>query len=343
MNTLRPIGLVLSSLLFWGTSKSPAAQSNETADVPDFQEVHRLVRENLKGVSDEELNRAAVLGFLNQLYPRVSLVTNTLDQAKAADDPLVSNTAVFEESYGYLRVSAIRSGLSEQVEAAIGELESKNKLKGLILDLRFASGRDYAVAAEVADLFLPTERLLLKWGHSWARSTTKTNSIELPVAMLVNRGTIGAAEALTAVLQETHASLTIGAPTAGDAHVYEEFELRNGHRIRVAADSVEVGDGQQFPDKGLTPDILVEVEENQERAFLADPYLPSGPRLTGSATENDGGNGIDPIPSENRLEPVPFHESTPARRGESPALIGDPVLARAIDFLKGLALLGGRR
>lgn len=339
MKNLSLIGFVFAGLFFWGPAKCLAAQSNEASSIPDFQEVHRLVLDNLKGISDQELNRAAVLGFLNQLYPKVSLVTNALEQAEASGDSLIANERTFDEFYGYLRIFAIQSGLSEQVSTAIKELESGKKLKGLILDLRFANGRDYAAATEVADLFLDSERMLLKWGDSEARSTSKTNAIVLPVAVLVNRQTSEAAEALAAVLRDTHRSLTIGAPTAGEARVYAEFDLRNGQRLRVASDNVELGDGEPFPDKGLIPDLLVEVKENQERAFLADPYSRSGPQLADRAPENKEAEKMRPGASESRIEPPPFHESTLPQLGKSTSLVKDPVLARAIDFLKGWALL----
>lgn len=349
---IHPATSVLCGFVLFGTLKLSSGQSNEAADAPDFQEVRQLVRENLKGVTEQELDRAAALGFIRELYPRVSLVTNKVDRTEASEESLVGKRAIFEESFGYVRIAAVQSGLAKQVSGALQELESQHTLTGLILDLRFANGQDYAAAAAVADLFLDADQLLLKWGESEARSTLKSNAIQVPVAVLVNHRTGGAAEALAAALKETGVSLTIGSQTAGEARVYEEFLLTNGQRIQVASESLQIGRGNRFPEVGLTPDLLVAVEEKAERAFLEDPFM----QTTATLRTADGEFEVA-APSDMRRRRMnesdlirmrglgDQSDSNPSAgtKGVQKPLIRDPVLARSIDFLKGLALFRKQR
>ena len=56
--------------LLWAQAKA------EEAAGPDFKEVYDLVRAHLAGMSEAQLNQAAVRALVNGLGPRVSLVTN---------------------------------------------------------------------------------------------------------------------------------------------------------------------------------------------------------------------------------------------------------------------------
>ena len=142
----------------------------------------------------------------------------------------------------------------------------------MILDLRYAAGDDYAAAAATAELFIKKEQPLLDWGTGMVRSKDKSDAISLPVAVLVNRQTAGAAEALAAVLRETGSGLILGDRTAGQAMIAQEFPLKNGERLRIATAPIQLGDGSALSEQGLKPDITVEVTPADERAYYADAY-----------------------------------------------------------------------
>src|SRR5207249_5202244 len=74
----------------------------QTCALPIF---FRLLRAHLPDVGEEDLNRAAVQGLLTQFYPRVILVTNDSPASASAEATLVSQAAVYDKSYGYLRVA----------------------------------------------------------------------------------------------------------------------------------------------------------------------------------------------------------------------------------------------
>src|SRR2546421_5990856 len=246
--------------------------SAETNDLPHFQEVFRLLRANLPGVTEEDLNRAAVQGLLDQFYPRAILVTNGAPAAAGQEDALLTRTTVYDESYGYVRVTRVATGLADQIKSAYEKLGGRNKLKGLVLDLRFAAGLDYTAAANAADRFLTKEQPLLDWDEGSIHSTGKADAINVPVAVLVNRRTTGAAEALAAALRETDAAVLIGSRTAGQARIFKEFDLSNGQRLRVATGQISVGKGKALSATGVAPDMEVPVSGEDETAYFADAY-----------------------------------------------------------------------
>ena len=252
--------------LLWGQAKA------EEAAGPDFKEVYDLVRAHLAGMSEAQLNQAAVQALVSGLGPRVSLVTNGAAAKARAEAPLVSKSSVFDGEIGYVRIERVGDGLASAVREACSRLAATNKLAGVILDLRYAAGDDYASAAATAELFIKKDQALLNWGNGMVRSKDNSEAISLPVAVLVNRQTAGAAEALAAVLRETGAGLILGSTTAGQAMIAQEFPLKNGDRLRIATAPIQLGDGSALSEQGLKPDIAVEVTAADERAYYADAY-----------------------------------------------------------------------
>ncbi len=340
------LGLVLLIVLFAGQIHLRAAET----PAPSFQEVYDLLRTNLTGVDDAALNRAAVEGLIAKLGAKVSLdaVAGT-----NADKPALASSAVFDGAFGYLRIARVGVGLAKQTGDALKLLNATNKLKGLVIDLRFAGGLDYAAAGGVADKFFASEQLLIDWGQGTARSSDKSDAIKIPVTVLVNQQTTGAAEALAAVLRNAEVALLIGTNTAGQASIMKEFVLKNGQKLRIAVAPVKLGNGETVPSRGLQTDIQVEVSPEDERAYFADAYKilpkfgmtsvaalsvtnkPPRHRLNEAELVRMTREGLDPD-DETKIPRLKGFEV------EKPVLT-DPVLARALDLLKGLAVVKAKR
>ena len=112
--------------------------------------------------------------------------------------------------------------------------------------------------------------------------------------------------------------------------------------------------------KGLTPDIKIQVPLAEERAFLQDAYRPL-PRLSASGRDMasasaNGTNQTSAAAGTNRTSRRRLNEAELVRMQRegidldseflpgrdagplAPPVITDPVLARAIDLLKGLSV-----
>jgi hypothetical protein len=331
-----------------------AAFGAETNAAPDFKEVYDLVRAHVAGLSEAELNRKAVEALVSALAPKVSLAGAGETTGAARETPLISKATLFEGDIAYLRISRVGSGLDKAVHGTYSDLSATNKLKGVVLDLRYADGSDYAAAAATADLFVKDERWLLKWGDNAAHSKAKNDAITLPVAVLVNHETAGAAEALAAVLRDTGSGLVLGARTAGRATVTENFALRSGQELRIATAPVRLGDGSSLPAQGVQPDIAVEVNPQDERAYFADAFSMIGrtnaPALAGLSLTNSGagtnraGRRVRFNEAElvrERKEGASADAELANERDNEPEepMVHDPALVRALDLLKGLAVV----
>ena len=347
----RGIFSALAGLLLTVTNIS-VLRADTPAEPPDFKEVYELIRAHAAGLSQPQLDHAAVQALVSALAPKVMLVSGD-NQPTNASQPLLSKTNLYEGEIGYLRVGRVGNGLPEAVRKGYEALAGTNKLKGVVLDLRYAAGTDYAGAAGVADLFVTKERPLLNWGSGMVKAKEKTDALTVPVAVLVNHQTSGAAEALAALLRETGTGLVIGNRTAGQAMIAEDFPLKNGERLRIATAPIQVGDSTTLSAEGVNPDIPVRVSADDERAYYADAFRSfETTNLFSSAGLSLGNQGS----TTNRTRRARFNEAELIReRREGPLLdtdvsrpreselekpvVHDPALARALDLLKGLAVV----
>ena len=319
----------------------------ETAGAaPDFQQVYNLLRENLAGVSAAELNSSAVEGLIQQLHGRATIVGSRAESTNPKNGKDLVKSTILEKDVAYLRVGEVGSGLKNELGAAYRALAATNKIAGVALDLRFADGSDYATAVATASLFSSKKPPQLRWDNTVEAPHPSKEPIPGPLLVLVNDGTTGAAEALAAELHDTGAGLIIGNPTAGLAMTMRDFPLKNGEILRIATDPVKLGNGATV--SRIVPDITVPVTQDDERTYLKNPYAALGgnenSRLFGT---NDISAFVDHTSEadlvrqrlkdggdQGAIVSAPGHpQSTPR------PVIRDPVLARALDLIKGLAIV----
>ena len=302
----------------------------------------KLIREHVPSISEPDLERAALQGILTEFQTRVELVSSDLPE-RTAKTSLITTNSVYEDHFAYLRIRSVSGDLAQQLSGAFETLLNEEDVRGLVLDLRYAGGRDYAAALNTASLFLDEPRQLLDWGQGFENAIDTDDRIRVSSIALINGETRGSAEALAAMFREAGIGLLIGSNTAGQAHVFQEIPMSTGAKLRVAKDSIRVGDGVTLSKSGVAPDIDAHVSPEDEIAYFKDPF--SRPRARGGQ-ENRPSRTIDRL---NEAELVrrqlqsqeanpdltrPNTRPVPAR----PTLF-DPALARAIDVLKGLDIV----
>ena len=334
---IKSLGRLLVGVVCLGAVTCPAAETSAV----DFKEVMQVLRENLAGASEDSLNRAAVEGLFIALKGKVMLAdTNTSTDTNA----VVSRQQVIDGGVAYLRVTRVVEGLDGEVTKALSALKTTNELAGVVLDLRYAGGADYRAAASTVDLFLGKELPLLNAGHGLISSRDKTNALRLPAVALVNGETAEAGEALAAMMRYSGAGLLIGERTAGRAAVMKEIVLTNGQVLRVAVAPVLLGDAKPVAQTGVTPDIEVALKADEERNFYLEPFAQVGNGQTNSvrSARRPRVSEADLV-REKRGEADLESLAAAREKAESATVIVDPMLSRAVDLLKGLAVVRSSR
>ncbi len=274
--------------------------------------------------------------YLQSLAPRVLAPASAPTNAAA---PSLLRSNVYAAQVGYLRVAQVDDSLPGQITAVTGAWSVDRSIEGLVLDLRAASGTNFASALRTARLFgeipardikLGTVPLLTEDPPAPAAAIPP-----VPLAILVNRQTRGAAELLAAALRRATtapAVLLIGTNTAGEARTYRPVTLGEGLELRIAADAVVLPGGEPFPLEGLKPDLAVHVAPDDEALYLADEYqrVIRGRRVAIDTSARL--NEAELVRRRRGLRPSGGTPSEPPTRA-----VQDPALSRALDLLETLA------
>lgn len=322
----------------------PAATPPATV-IPPLDELRSILRQHVRDLPESELDAVAAQALLSRVQGRVLEAGETLNEESDAE--AIAEKRLYEPGCLYIRIGQVSLGLAPQLAAVLRDTNYTAGSRGIVLDLRFAGGTEYAGAANAANLLVAQDTPLLDWGNGLVRGSTQSAPPDLPVTVLVNQETRGAAEALAASLRAANVGLVLGNRTAGKAAIYREFPLADGRRIRLATARIRVGENQVLGPDGVQPDIQVRVAPEQERAYLSDPYttitgLSTGTnQLVGSVQVRRRVTEADLVRQRRAVnEGTAVSNAAPVAATEpQPKVVRDPVLGRAIDLIKGLAVL----
>lgn len=330
---LRP--LLLAALL--ALPRPSRAATQPAAPLPPLADLLKAVRDHVQDPASPE--RAAAKALIEGVQGTI-LAPGTPGES-TSDAPAIARKERLEAGPLYVRVGQVSLALGPQLAAILQDTNLLAAANGLVLDLRFASGTEYAAAASTADLFAEPGTPLLDWGNGPIAATAKQHPWDLPVAVLVNHETQGAAEALAAAIRAAKAGLVIGSPTAGKAAIFREVPLPDGLRLRLATAPVRAGDGRLLGPDGVQPDIAVRTVASNERTYLDDPYA-----LIGASSGTDAARLTNTVAIKRRVTEADLVRQRRGETNEAPAtpasrarVIRDPALARAVDLLQGLAAL----
>jgi hypothetical protein len=233
--------------------------------------------------------------FVSILIFSACLAGGGLLRAESTNGALV-RASVLESNVAYLRVNHVMKNLGNEIGAAQRALATTNKIVGVVLDLRFTDGDDMSTAH--SNLF----------------------ALKMPLVILVNRETRGAAMMLAYSARVVRAGLILGNTTAPFKSEYGETP-------------------------GVIPDIAVTVKIADEKQYLENPYAALEQSETNAADTNHFGAFIDHTTEADLVrEKIKDGEQDEDSEPPKPAdpqkpYIHDPVLARAVDLIKALAVV----
>ncbi|MGQ9574386.1 MAG: S41 family peptidase [Thermoguttaceae bacterium] len=135
-----------------------------------------------------------------------------------------------EKRIAYIRITAFSRETAEDLCRVLAELQ-KQKMRGLVLDLRFNPGGLLSAAVEVADAFVAEGRIVSTSGRNspervW--EARKPGTFDgFPMAVLVNRYSASASEIVAACLQDHKRAVVVGERTWGKGSVQNLIPLED--------------------------------------------------------------------------------------------------------------------
>jgi carboxyl-terminal processing protease len=177
---------------------------------------------------------------------------------------VVTAPAVFSEmlpdQIGYIRPETLGAGKVKEVAAAVTKLQQQGA-KRILLDLRNCAVGEPKNGIELAGLFIDKGLITYLQGQRSPRQdfqadATKTIT-KLPLQVITNRGTAGAAEiAASALLDDKRAAL-VGERSYGDAALRKAVTMDDGGAIILSVAKYYSPSGKAIQDVGVTPQTLL--------------------------------------------------------------------------------------
>ncbi len=140
---------------------------------------------------------------------------------------------------GYITLSSFTEKASREIKEALKALKKENDLKGLVLDLRGNPGGLLSEAVNVTNIFIEkglevvsTRGKLEEWEKTY-KTLNSPDEPELPLAVLINRGSASASEIVAGTLQDYDRAVIIGQRSFGKGLVQQTRKLSYGAQLKV--------------------------------------------------------------------------------------------------------------
>ena len=169
---------------------------------------------------------------------------------------------MLDDEIGYVLLSEFDANATNRVQDALKDLARQNP-QGLIFDLRSNPGGWLDQAIKVSDLFLNEGLVAIErdslGGEQRFFSYAGDIGEDIPMVVLVNRGSASASEIVAGALQDRGRAVLIGTKTLGKGSVQRPNALSDGSQLRVTIARWYTPNDNSIHGDGLEPDILVEV------------------------------------------------------------------------------------
>ncbi len=169
---------------------------------------------------------------------------------------------VLDGSVGYIRITSFNAKTPEQFSEALNGL-IKVGAKSLIFDLRQNGGGLVSALKPMLNRFIPAAIVAsAEYADGSRRALVETDSeetIDMPMAMLVDGGTASAAELFAAALRDERNVPLIGTQTYGKAVMQNTYEFSDGSAITMSVALIYPSKSDCYDGVGLKPDYVTEL------------------------------------------------------------------------------------
>lgn len=220
--------------------------------------------------------------------------------------PLHTIDAVYmlDETTGYIRINSFGETTYPEFLSALAKLNGEG-LGGLVIDLRSNLGGYMAPAVQIANEFLPANRLIVytegrKSPREEFTSDGRGTYPTLPLVILVDEGSASASEILAGAIQDNDRGIIVGRRTFGKGLVQVPIDFPDGSMLRLTKARYYTPSGRCVQ-KPYTPgdeeqyaaDLLLRAEHGEY--FNADSIKTDGDKFeTRGGRTVYGGGGIIP-------------------------------------------------
>ncbi|MDQ3928673.1 MAG: S41 family peptidase, partial [Chloroflexota bacterium] len=178
----------------------------------------------------------------------------------------VSDQRLPGTNIAYLNMPTFNSfGIAQEVHDELTKLASTGPLDGLVIDLRQNGGGLLVELQDTLKLFIDGGNA----GYEATRGGRQADTIPVgqtlpalrgkPIVVLVSGLCESACERFAVAMHDRQRATIVGTTTAGNTETVYPYDLQDGSRLYLASATYQRPDGTSIEDKGLPPDITVDV------------------------------------------------------------------------------------
>jgi carboxyl-terminal processing protease len=206
-----------------------------------------IISVNGSSVSKKEVG--AVTDYLKGAKgSKVSLVVKRVGEEKPIEKNLYRDEIKFKnvpyygmvsENTGYIRLNQFLEDAGEEVGSAYAALKANPNFKYLVLDLRGNGGGLLKEAVEIVNLFVDkgekivTQKGKVKEMNMEYLATRMPVDVQVPIAVLVDKGSASAAEIVTGAIQELDRGVIVGQRTFGKGLVQQTYPMSYNTLLKI--------------------------------------------------------------------------------------------------------------
>jgi len=240
------------------------------------------VIESIGEQSTRELS-LAVIRLMLEGKPGTTVTLSVVRPRKADPDKLTftrtvpSPEAMAEQQYEnstilYLKPGALTPARLEEIAA---QIKAAGKGHKILLDLRDSCDGTAQDGLLLANFFVKQGTLAMLEGQKFPRQTFTADPArfltDAPLAVLVNRGTYGAAELTAAAIAGAKRGDVVGERTFGEGSLQKTIDLPDGAALMLTVAKYEAPDGKKIQDDAVTPNVVVGSPEDEDLDETAPP------------------------------------------------------------------------
>lgn len=188
----------------------------------------------------------------------------------------VATGKLLDGGIGLVRIENFNTNCKTETIAAIESLIEQGATK-LIFDVRFNPGGYAKELVDILDYLLPKGDLLRTEDVSGKVEveTSDEKCLQMPMAVLVNGDSYSAAEFFAAALSEREWATVVGEQTSGKGYYQVTYSLPDGSAVGLSIGKYFTANGVSLEGVGITPDVVVPVDENTASAIYAGTIEPA--------------------------------------------------------------------
>lgn len=216
----------------------------------------------------------------------------------------ISATYMLDKTTGYIRIKSFGETTYPELLIALAKL-SQERFENLVIDLRDNTGGYLQSAVQMANEFLPKNRLIVyTQGRKSPRQDYKSDGHgsyqNIPMVVLINEGSASSSEIFAGAMQDNDRATIIGRRSFGKGLVQQQIGFPDGSMIRLTIARYYTPSGRciQKPytsgeDQSYMQDLLARYQHGE--FFSQDSIKHEGPAYhTSNGRVVYGGGGITP-------------------------------------------------